>query len=80
MDSLRKLLFIKGEMEVAFQVGSRMNNNSIVVKRIEKIAQNDYVVYASFPDSNEITEWKKLHIPDSMYRQEEYDYEISIAQ
>ena len=80
MESLRKLVFMKGNTEVAFQVGSKMNNNSIVVKRIEKIAQNDYVVYASFPDSNEITEWKKLHIPDSMYRQEEYDYEISIAQ
>lgn len=80
MYSLRKLVFLKGDMEIAFQVGSKMNNNTIVVRRIEKINHNDYVVYASFPDSNEITEWKKLHIPDSMYRQEEYDYEVSIAE
>ena len=70
---------MKGDTEIAFQVGSYMNNNSIVVRRIEKVSPNDFIIYASFPDSDEITEWKKIHIPDSVYFQEEYNYEVSIT-
>ena len=77
--NLRKLIFIKNDMEIAFQVGSRMNNNSIVVRMIEKVGKNDYLIYASYPDKDEITEWKRIHIPDNMYVQEEYDYEVSIS-